>query len=62
MYLVGALVDKAQQQPLSMMKVRRQGLRSAQFPLDKYLKWIMGVKSLPINQVDKFNFNFILYL
>lgn len=49
--VLGALVDKHNNEPLSMAKAKSEGIRMAQLPLDRYLDWEMGTKSLTINQV-----------
>jgi mitochondrial ribonuclease P protein 1 len=50
-YIVGAMVDKAVSEPLSLAKAKRHGLRMAKLPLDRYLMWGIGSKSLAINQM-----------
>jgi ribonuclease P protein 1 len=51
-YVVGALVDKTNTEPLSLAKAKREGLRMAKLPLDRYLQWSGGSgKSLTINQM-----------
>ncbi|KAL1138108.1 hypothetical protein AAG570_009800 [Ranatra chinensis] len=50
-YIIGAMVDKANNEPLSLAKAKSQGLRMAKLPLDRYLAWGMGSKSLTLNQV-----------
>uniref|UniRef100_A0A1B6FKU1 RNA (guanine-9-)-methyltransferase domain-containing protein 1 n=1 Tax=Cuerna arida TaxID=1464854 RepID=A0A1B6FKU1_9HEMI len=52
-YIVGALVDKQNNEPLSLAKAKSEGIRMAQLPLDRYLDWGLGTKSLTINQVLK---------
>ena len=37
-YIVGALVDKAKEEPLAYAKAKREGIRSARFPLEKYTR------------------------
>lgn len=50
-YIIGGMVDKANNEALSLAKAKRQGLRMARFPLDRYLQWKGGSgKSLTINQ------------
>ncbi len=49
---VGALVDERKNEPLSLANAKRENLRMAQFPIDKYLNWCQGSKLLPINQVN----------
>lgn len=50
-YIVGAMVDKANNEPLSLAKAKKHDLRMAKLPLDKYLDWGKGGKSLTINQM-----------
>ncbi|KAM7300580.1 mitochondrial ribonuclease P protein 1 homolog [Ixodes scapularis] len=38
-YIVGALVDKSTQKPLSLAKAKRDGIRVAKLPLENYLQW-----------------------
>lgn len=47
----GALVDKHNNEPLSMAKAKSEGIRMAHLPLDRYLDWETGTKSLTVNQV-----------
>ncbi|EFA10439.1 mitochondrial ribonuclease P protein 1 homolog [Tribolium castaneum] len=50
-YIIGAIVDKVNTQPLSLAKAKREGLRMAKLPLDRYLQWGSGSgKSLTLNQ------------
>lgn len=50
-YIVGAMVDKANNEPISLAKAKKNELRMAKLPLDKYLDWGKGGKSLTINQM-----------
>ncbi|KAJ3643057.1 hypothetical protein Zmor_025794 [Zophobas morio] len=51
-YIIGGIVDKVNTQPLSLAKAKREGLRMAKLPLDRYLQWGSGSgKSLTLNQV-----------
>ncbi|GFG39653.1 hypothetical protein Cfor_02960 [Coptotermes formosanus] len=53
-YIIGAMVDKANDEPLSLAKAKREGLKMAKLPLDRYLAWgAGGSKSLTLNQVIK---------
>lgn len=45
------MVDKICKEPLSLAKAKSEGIRMAQLPLDRYLQWNIGTKSLAINQV-----------
>lgn len=49
-YIVGAMVDKAHSEPLSLAKAKKHELRMAKFPLDRYYQF-QGGKCLTINQV-----------
>ncbi|KAF5295340.1 hypothetical protein FQR65_LT01530 [Abscondita terminalis] len=51
-YIVGAIVDKVNNEPLSLAKAKKEGLRMAKLPLDRHLEWGAGSgKSLTVNQV-----------
>ena len=51
-YIIGAMVDKANQEPLSLAKAKEHGIKYAKLPLEKYIKWGSGSgKSLTLNQV-----------
>ncbi|KAK4875793.1 hypothetical protein RN001_012215 [Aquatica leii] len=51
-YILGAIVDKVNNEPLSLAKAKKEGIRMAKLPLDYYLEWGSGSgKSLTINQV-----------
>jgi len=51
-YIIGAMVDKKNNEPLSLAKAKKLGLRMAQLPLDRYLSWGAGSgKSLTLNQM-----------
>ncbi|VEN35621.1 unnamed protein product [Callosobruchus maculatus] len=51
-YIIGSLVDKVNNEPLSLAKAKKEGLKMAKLPLDRYLQWGSGSgKSLTLNQV-----------
>ncbi|XP_044759816.1 mitochondrial ribonuclease P protein 1 homolog [Coccinella septempunctata] len=51
-YIIGAIVDKVNQAPLSLAKAKEQNIKMMKFPLDRYLSWGSGSgKSLTLNQV-----------
>lgn len=53
-YIIGAMVDKQNNEPLSLAKAKHMGLRMARLPLDRYLNWAAGSgKSLTLNQMVK---------
>uniref|UniRef100_A0A182LVK1 RNA (guanine-9-)-methyltransferase domain-containing protein 1 n=1 Tax=Anopheles culicifacies TaxID=139723 RepID=A0A182LVK1_9DIPT len=49
-YIIGAMVDKSSQEPVSLGKAKKQGLRMARLPLDSYFQFKSG-KSLTIDQM-----------
>lgn len=49
-YIVGAMVDKSAQEAVSLGKAKKQGLRMARLPLDRYFQFKSG-KSLTIDQM-----------
>ncbi|KYN04051.1 PREDICTED: mitochondrial ribonuclease P protein 1 homolog [Cyphomyrmex costatus] len=50
-YIIGALVDKGNSQPLSLAKAKKEGIQMAKFPIDQYLEWgASSSKSLTLNQ------------
>ncbi|CAG0886422.1 unnamed protein product [Darwinula stevensoni] len=50
-YIIGAIVDKSGGDPISLAKAKRLGIRMQKLPLDTYLNWGMGHKTLTLNQV-----------
>ncbi|XP_071446105.1 mitochondrial ribonuclease P protein 1 homolog [Hetaerina americana] len=53
-YIIGAMVDKVNSEPLSLAKAKREGLKMAKLPIDRYLDWGSGSgKSLTLNQMLK---------
>ncbi|KAG8034268.1 hypothetical protein G9C98_001352 [Cotesia typhae] len=51
-YIVGAIVDKVSGNPVTLAKAKKEGIRMAKLPIDKYLNFGGGSnKSLTINQV-----------
>ena len=52
-YIVGAMVDKTDPRPLSMAKSKREGIKMKKLPLDRYMDWGLGGKSLTINQMGR---------
>lgn len=51
-YIIGAMVDKVNNDPLSLGKAKALGLRMAKLPIDLHLDWGVGTKSLTLNQVQ----------
>ncbi|KAG7273677.1 hypothetical protein CRUP_017430 [Coryphaenoides rupestris] len=50
-YVVGALVDRSSQGGLSFAKAKRLQMATARLPLDQYLRWETGDKSLTLDQM-----------
>lgn len=51
-YIIGAMIDKTNNEPLSLAKAKREGLKMVKLPLDEYLLWgASGSKSLTLNQM-----------
>lgn len=51
-YIIGAMVDTMNNEPLSLAKAKKNGLKMARLPLDRYLQWGAGSgKSLTLNQM-----------
>lgn len=51
-YVVGGVVDKGQQKPLTLAKAKSLEIRTARFPIDKYVRF-RSHKSLTLDQVMK---------
>lgn len=47
----GGMVDKRITQPFSLAKAKKEKIRCAKLPLDNFLDWGTGHKSLTLNQV-----------
>ncbi|KAM3967896.1 tRNA methyltransferase roswell [Aphomia sociella] len=51
-YIIGCMVDKINNEPLSLAKAKRDGIKMARLPLDRYLEWAPGSKkNLNINHM-----------
>lgn len=51
-YIIGGIVDKVTNEPLSLAKAKKDGLKMAKLPLDRYLQWGSGSgKSLTLNHM-----------
>ncbi|KAL0851043.1 hypothetical protein ABMA28_006934 [Loxostege sticticalis] len=51
-YIVGCMVDKVNNEPLSLAKAKRDGIKMAKLPLDRFLEWAPGSKkNLNINHM-----------
>lgn len=51
-YIIGAMVDKSNHEPLSLTKAKKLNLKMARLPLDTHLDWGPGAgKSLTLDQM-----------
>ncbi|XP_033477794.2 tRNA methyltransferase 10 homolog C [Epinephelus lanceolatus] len=50
-YIIGALVDRTIQSGLSLANAKRLNLATARLPLDEYLHWEIGAKTLTLDQM-----------
>lgn len=50
-YIIGAYVDRGAGKKVSLAKAKELNLRMAKLPIDHYLEWQKGTKSLPLNIV-----------
>lgn len=51
-YIIGAIVDKTKCEPLSLAKAKKEGVKMAKLPLDRFLTWGCGSgKSLTVNHM-----------
>ncbi|CAD5112682.1 unnamed protein product [Dimorphilus gyrociliatus] len=50
-YIIGGIVDRSEEVPLTFAKAKKEKIRSVRFPLERYLDWTRGSKSLTIDQV-----------
>ncbi|EEB17483.1 RNA guanine-9-, methyltransferase domain containing protein, putative [Pediculus humanus corporis] len=60
-YIIGAYVDKGSSIQASLAKAKEDNIRMAKFPLDYYLDWQKGMKSLPLNTVLNIMLDMRLY-
>ncbi|XP_031635411.1 mitochondrial ribonuclease P protein 1 homolog [Contarinia nasturtii] len=51
-YVLGAIVDKGNRQPLTLAKSKRLGIRAARLPLEKYIKF-NSHKTLTLDQMTR---------
>jgi ribonuclease P protein 1 len=59
-YIVGAMVDKSDPRPFSLAKAKKEDLKMKKLPLDDYLVWGLGSKSLTLNQMGNILLDFRL--
>ncbi|XP_051488782.1 tRNA methyltransferase 10 homolog C [Apus apus] len=50
-YIIGSMVDKSIKKGVSLAQAKRLGLETAALPLEKYLLWNSGAKSLTLDQM-----------
>uniref|UniRef100_A0A5S6Q2A9 RNA (guanine-9-)-methyltransferase domain-containing protein 1 n=1 Tax=Trichuris muris TaxID=70415 RepID=A0A5S6Q2A9_TRIMR len=50
-YVIGAMVDRPNRTNWTLGKAKQLNIPTAKLPLDKYVKWHSGTKSLTLNQV-----------
>ncbi|XP_037780670.1 mitochondrial ribonuclease P protein 1 homolog [Penaeus monodon] len=50
-YIVGGIVDTGENEPVTLAKAKREGIRMQKLPLDRYLEWGIGGKCLTLNQI-----------
>ncbi|XP_031635378.1 mitochondrial ribonuclease P protein 1 homolog [Contarinia nasturtii] len=51
-YVLGAIVDKGNRQPLTLAKSKRLGIRAARLPLEKYIEF-NSHKTLTLDQMTR---------
>ncbi|KAL6260064.1 hypothetical protein P5V15_007603 [Pogonomyrmex californicus] len=53
-YIIGAIVDKSNKEPLSLAKAEKEGIRVAKLPIEKYFEWgSCSRKSFTLDQMMK---------
>lgn len=52
-YIIGGMVDKGSQKPITLSKAERLGIRTAQLPLEQFVRWKNSNKSLTLDQMTK---------
>ncbi|XP_043269611.1 mitochondrial ribonuclease P protein 1 homolog [Venturia canescens] len=51
-YIIGAFIDKSSNEPVSLAKAKKLGIKTLKLPLDKYLQWGANTgKNLTLNAV-----------
>jgi ribonuclease P protein 1 len=50
-YIIGGFVDKSCREPISLVKAKKEGIRSVRLPLDEHIIWGSGPKSLCLNHI-----------
>lgn len=58
-YIIGAMVDTTNHEPLSLMKAKKQNLKIARLPLDRYLEWgCSSAKTMTLDQMMRIMLDF----
>ncbi|KAK2163127.1 hypothetical protein LSH36_85g06000 [Paralvinella palmiformis] len=50
-YILGGMVDKVSELPMSIAKAKKDRVRCVKLPLDQYLQWTKGSKALTLDQM-----------
>ncbi|XP_063822919.1 mitochondrial ribonuclease P protein 1 homolog isoform X2 [Ostrinia nubilalis] len=51
-YIIGCMVDKVNNEPLSLAKAKKDGVKMAKLPLDRFMEWAPGSKkNLNVNHM-----------
>ncbi|KAF2361165.1 tRNA methyltransferase TRMD/TRM10-type domain [Trinorchestia longiramus] len=50
-YIIGGFIDTRNNDPITLAKAKKQNIKMRKLPLDRYLDWGIGTKSLALNQV-----------
>ncbi|CAL1676982.1 unnamed protein product [Lasius platythorax] len=50
-YIIGAVIDKSNTEPISLAKAKKNGIRMGKLPIERHLKWGLGSKNFPIDQI-----------
>lgn len=49
-YVLGSIVDKSGQKPLTFARAKKEKIRCVRFPFEQHVRWVQGTKSLTLNQ------------
>ena len=50
-HIIGGLLDKSFHEPLSYVKAKKEGIRCVRLPIEEYIVWSSGTKSLCLNHI-----------
>lgn len=59
-YIIGGLVDKGNQKPITLAKAKGLGIRTARLPLEQFVQWKNSSKTLTLDQMIKIMLEFKL--